>query len=74
MSELEVRGGFPFDSVYKIPLRLSCPFCKSCGKPKIYKSLWALHSHFARVHSNDAYCKNITSDLEKLLKQGVLKP
>jgi len=74
MSELKLHGGFPFDPVYKIKVRLSCPFCKNCGKPKIYNSLWSLHSHFVRVHYNDALCKKITSDLENLLKQGVIRP
>ncbi len=74
MSETELRGGFPFDPIFKIKLRLSCPFCKNCGKPKIHHSTWALHNHFKRVHRNDAYCQKVIADLENLLKQGVIRP
>ena len=71
--EKSTHGGFHLHPVYKIKLRLSCPFCKKNGKPKIYHSLLTLQLHFSRTHYSDAYCKKIISDLEDLLKQGVLR-
>ena len=62
-----------YDPVFISKIRLSCPFCKNCGKKKIIKSLWALNCHFAKIHYNDAYCKKIISDLENLLRQGVIR-
>ena len=74
MSKLELRGGFPFDPVYVIKIRLACIFCKNCGRSKVYRSTWALHNHFVTVHQNNAYCQKIIADLVNLLKQGVIKP
>jgi len=67
------HGGFNLHPVYKMKLRLSCPFCKKNGKPKIYHNLLTLKLHFSRTHYSDVYCQKIVSDLENLLKQGVLR-
>jgi len=67
------RGGLQYHPVYKMKLRLSCPFCKKGGKPKIHHSLLSLNYHFASTHYSDVYCEKVISDLENLLKQGVLR-
>ena len=57
---------------YQKKILLHCPFCKTCGTKKTFKSLWQLRYHFSYHHSLDADCKKIINDLENLLKHEVL--
>lgn len=75
MSETCSKRGNPMlvDPVFLMKIRSSCPFCKSHGRTKNFSSLFSLQHHFGLVHGNDVYCKKVTSDLENLIRLGVLK-
>ena len=72
-SEYKKRQHTPDDEIYLKPMRFSCPFCIGRGRKPIISNLWKLHIHFKFHHQNDFECKEVTQNLEKLIRLGVLR-
>jgi len=62
----------PNDVVYLKQIRLSCPFCKTSGPPKIRNNLWRAHCHWKIQHSEENW-QEIENKIYELIKEGILR-
>ena len=63
--------GIPYPKIYLHKKRVSCPFEKKQGSPKVYKNIWQLRMHFMANHFDDGHvqeCRNIIGNLVKCIR------